>query len=96
MGKGAKNRATARRTASEKDAGKWTDSVGSPSPQSPRVFFTCFTQFAPSPLSERLEQAIWGRFGTGPERIQNWNCFFAGLILHPFGSVPDRFQNGPV
>ena len=32
------------------------------------------------------------RSGAGPERIQNWTCFFTGTILDPFGS----FQNGPV
>ena len=36
------------------------------------------------------------RFGTGPEQIQNWTYFSAGPILDLFGSVPDRFQNGPV
>ena len=36
------------------------------------------------------------RFGTGPERIQNWTYFSVGPILDQFGSVPDRFQNGPV
>ena len=24
------------------------------------------------------------RFGTGPDQIQNWTCFFAGPILDPF------------
>ena len=30
---------------------------------------------------------------TGPERIQNWSCWFAGpVFFNPFRSVPDRFQ----
>ena len=48
MGKGAKNRATVQRTASENDAGKWTDK---------RVFSLAFPSSRLSPLSERLEQA---------------------------------------
>ena len=40
----AKNGARGRRTASEKNVGKWSDSAGSlsPSPQSPSVVFTHF------------------------------------------------------
>ena len=58
VGKGAKNRATAQRTTSEKDHRKnkrtaWCIPLSSVSLR----FFTCFTQFAPSPLSECLEQA---------------------------------------
>ena len=47
VGKGTKNRATAQRTASEKDAEKWTDTR----------FFTRFPKSRLPPLSERLEQA---------------------------------------
>ena len=36
------------------------------------------------------------RFETSPKRIQNWTYITAGPIWDPFGSVPDRFQNGPV
>ena len=36
------------------------------------------------------------RSETGPERIQKWTCFFTGPVFDPFGSVLDRFQNGPV
>ena len=52
MGKGAKNRVTARRTAREKNAGKWKNGPG----QSPRVFTPAFFSCL-SPLSERLGQA---------------------------------------
>ena len=53
VGKDAKNRATAQRTAREKDAGKMV----APSPQFPRVFFNGFLNSRLSPLSELLEQA---------------------------------------
>ena len=52
MGKGAKNRKTARRTESEKDAGKIDGQ-----PVSPR-FLLAFPSSRLSPLSEPLEQAV--------------------------------------
>ena len=57
-----KNRATAQRTASEKDAEKWT--------VSPR-FFTRFPNSHLSPVSERLEQAS-KEMETRAEREAPW------------------------
>ena len=31
----------------------------------------------------------------GSKWIQNWTCCFAGQVLNPFGSTPDRLQNDP-
>ena len=55
MGEGAKNRAMAQRTASEKDAGKYQQ-ARSHLPSLP-MFFTHFPNSRLSPLSECLEQA---------------------------------------
>ena len=53
VGKGATNRATEQKTASEKDAGKMDG-------QSPRIFSLSFPSSCLSTLSERLEQASRG------------------------------------
>ena len=57
MRKVGQNKATARRTANEKDAGKMDGQRGAPSPQSLRVFPLSLPSSRLSPLSERLEQA---------------------------------------
>ena len=54
----------------------------------------------PARKSDRIGLPFtWDRFGTGPERIQTdpkLNLLFKGSILDPSGSVPDRFQDGPL